>query len=78
MARGDIGEMSVELMVAPLRDEENDRLDAMKKDLDLERQAFTEAAIKLGKERAELQVNILNSSALLMTYSCVRPRGLSS
>lgn len=58
---GDVGEMSVELMAAPLRDEEKERLDKIKNDLDLERQRFTEAAIKLGKERAELEVKYLVS-----------------
>ncbi|KAG6841245.1 hypothetical protein C0991_000529 [Blastosporella zonata] len=52
---GDIGEMSVELMSAPLRDAERDRLVEIKKELDRERQKFTEAAIELGKERAEIQ-----------------------
>lgn len=55
IASGDVGEMSVELMTAPLRDEEKGRLDEIKNDLDLERQNFTEAALKLGKERAELE-----------------------
>lgn len=53
----DVGEMSVELMTAPLRDEEKERIETLKKDLDVERQKFTDAAIKLGKERAELEVN---------------------
>lgn len=54
----DVGEMSVELMIAPLRDEEKERIETLKKDLDLERQKFTDAAIKLGKERAQIEVNI--------------------
>ncbi|KAG6902559.1 hypothetical protein C0995_014948 [Termitomyces sp. Mi166 len=53
---GEIGEMSVELMTVPLRDAERERLDEIKKELDHERQKFTEAAIQLGKERAEIQV----------------------
>jgi hypothetical protein len=60
---GDVGEMSVELMAAPLRDEEKERLDKIKNNLDLERQRFTEAAIKLGKERAELEVKYLESQS---------------
>ncbi|KAF8892175.1 Afadin and alpha-actinin-binding-domain-containing protein [Infundibulicybe gibba] len=51
----DVGELSVELLSAPLRDIEKERLDGMKKQLDDERQKFTEAAIKLGKERAALE-----------------------
>lgn len=54
----DIGEISVELMTAPIRDEEKERIDIIKRDLDCERQNFTEAAIKLGKERAALEVKI--------------------
>jgi hypothetical protein len=56
IASGDIGDMSVELMTAPERDKEKEKLDLIKRDLDLERQRFTEAAIKLGKDRAELEV----------------------
>jgi hypothetical protein len=36
-------------------------LDLIKRDLDLERQKFTEATIKLGKERAELEVKVFES-----------------
>jgi len=55
---GEIGEMSVELMTAPLKDEEKERLDILRKELDLERQKFTDAAIKFGKEKAALEVRI--------------------
>jgi len=53
---GEIGEMSIELMSAPLKDEERERLDILRKELDLERQRFTDAAIKFGKEKAALEV----------------------
>lgn len=53
---GEIGEMSVDLMTVPLRDAERERLDGVKKELEQERQKFTDAAIQLGKERAEIQV----------------------
>ncbi|KAG6900024.1 hypothetical protein C0993_004081 [Termitomyces sp. T159_Od127] len=53
------GEMSVELMTAPLRDAERERLDEVKRELDQERQKFTDAAIQLGKERSEIQAEIL-------------------
>lgn len=56
----DVDEMSVELMTAPLRDEEKERIEVIKRNLDLERQRFTDAAIKLGKERAELEVSYSN------------------
>ena len=52
----EIGEMSIELMTAPAKDEEHSRLQAIKKQLDEERQKFTEAAIRLGKEKASLEV----------------------
>jgi hypothetical protein len=61
IASGDIGDMSVELMTVPERDKEKERLDLIKRDLDLERQKFTEATIKLGKERAELEVKVFES-----------------
>jgi hypothetical protein len=48
--------MSVELMTAPAKDKEHDRLQAIKKQLDDERQRFTETAIRLGKEKAVLEV----------------------
>lgn len=56
IATGEIGEMSIELMSAPLKDEERERLDILRKELDLERQKFTDAAIKFGKEKATLEV----------------------
>lgn len=56
IATGEIGEMSIELMSAPLKDEEKERLDILRKELDLERQKFTDAAIKFGKEKATLEV----------------------
>jgi len=52
----DVREMSVDLMTAPLKDEEKDRLECIKRDLDLERKKFTEAAVRLGKEKAALEV----------------------
>jgi hypothetical protein len=55
----EIGEMSIELISAPLRDEEKERLDSLRQELDSERQRFTEAAIKFGREKAALEVNLL-------------------
>jgi hypothetical protein len=57
-ATGEIGEMSIELMSAPIRDEEKERLDSLRRELDSERQRFTEAAIKFGREKADLEVNL--------------------
>lgn len=37
-------------------DEHRNRLEEERKQLELERQKFTEAAIKIGKERAQLMV----------------------
>jgi hypothetical protein len=53
----DVGEVSVDLMITPVKDEERDKIDATKKGLDEERRKFTEAAVKLGKEKAALEVN---------------------
>ncbi|KAH9479231.1 hypothetical protein JR316_0007819 [Psilocybe cubensis] len=52
---GEIGEMSIELMSAPLQDEAKERLDALRKELDEERRRFTDAAVKFGKEKAALE-----------------------
>ncbi|KZT67343.1 hypothetical protein DAEQUDRAFT_739427 [Daedalea quercina L-15889] len=56
LRRGEVGEMSVDLMTAPARDEERQRLDARFKELDEERKKFTEAAVRLGREKAVLEV----------------------
>ena len=65
-ATGEIGEMSIELISAPLRDEEMERLDSLRRELDSERQRFTEAAVKFGREKADLEVN-LSSGMLAFT-----------
>ena len=56
LRQGEIAEMSVDLMTAPERDEERQRLDARFKELDEERKKFTEAAVRLGREKAALEV----------------------
>ncbi|KIJ65501.1 hypothetical protein HYDPIDRAFT_174941 [Hydnomerulius pinastri MD-312] len=48
-------DVSGDLMIAPERDAERDRLDRIKKELDDERHKFTEAAVKLGREKAALE-----------------------
>ncbi len=48
--------MSVDLITAPARDEEKQRLDARFTELEQERRKFTEAAVRLGKEKAALEV----------------------
>ncbi|KAJ6527277.1 Afadin and alpha-actinin-binding-domain-containing protein [Mycena vulgaris] len=50
-----VGDASVELMIAPVRDAEKERLDKIKTQLELERKNFTEAALKLGQEKAALE-----------------------
>ncbi|KZT07244.1 uncharacterized protein LAESUDRAFT_742987 [Laetiporus sulphureus 93-53] len=57
--QGDVGEMSVDLMTAPARDEEKRRLDTRFKELEQERQKFTEAAVRLGREKAALEAERL-------------------
>jgi len=57
-----IEEMSMELMSAPMRDEEKERLENLRAELDSDRQRFTESAITFGHERAVLEVNILRPS----------------
>ena len=46
-------------MTAPARDEEKLRLDERFKELEEERRKFTEAAVRLGKEKAALEVRKL-------------------
>ena len=48
--------MSVDLMTAPARDEEQKRIDERFKELEEERRKFTEAAVRLGREKAALEV----------------------
>jgi hypothetical protein len=55
--------MSMELMTVPAKDEERDRLDSIKKQLDDERRKFTEAAVRLGRERALLEVRVSSELA---------------
>ncbi|KAK1217771.1 hypothetical protein PQX77_019579, partial [Marasmius sp. AFHP31] len=50
-----IERMDVDVVTAPERDREFKRLEGMRRKLEEERRAFTEATIQLGKERAELQ-----------------------
>ncbi|KAI0352101.1 hypothetical protein OH77DRAFT_1460841 [Trametes cingulata] len=52
-------DMSVDLMTAPARDEERQRLDARFKELEEERRKFTEAAVRLGREKAALEAERL-------------------
>lgn len=48
--------MSVDLMTAPARDEERQRLDERFRELDDERKKFTKAAVRLGREKAAMEV----------------------
>ncbi|KAF7308944.1 hypothetical protein MKEN_01094900 [Mycena kentingensis (nom. inval.)] len=52
IVNGDVRDESVDLMIAPERDAEKERLEKIKSQLDLERSKFTEATLKLGHERA--------------------------
>jgi prefoldin subunit 5 len=45
-------------MTQPERDFAAERLERMKTELDEERRKFTDAAVKLGKEKAALEVKI--------------------
>ncbi|KAI0794583.1 Afadin and alpha-actinin-binding-domain-containing protein [Fomes fomentarius] len=59
LASGHVAEMSVDLITAPARDEEQQRLDQRFKELEEERRQFTEAAIRLGREKAALEAERL-------------------
>jgi len=79
----EVGDMSVELMSIPLRDEEQERLERLRAELDLERQRFTEATIRLGKEKAELAVSTnqyqvnspIHASSRLHGFDSLRTNG---
>ncbi|KAF7977856.1 hypothetical protein HWV62_2621 [Athelia sp. TMB] len=49
------GNASIDLMIGPAQDEERQRIEATKKGLEEERRKFTEAAVKLGREKAVLE-----------------------
>ncbi|KAF6750793.1 hypothetical protein DFP72DRAFT_504904 [Ephemerocybe angulata] len=51
----DAADISVELVDSPLRDEEKERLERLREGLDQERQKFTEAAAKFGRDKAALE-----------------------
>ncbi|KAI0364368.1 hypothetical protein BV20DRAFT_974567 [Pilatotrama ljubarskyi] len=54
-----LADVSMDLMTAPVRDEEKQRLDARFKELEEERRKFTEAAVRLGREKAALEAERL-------------------
>jgi hypothetical protein len=55
-----VGEVSVDLMIIPPKDEEKDRLEVTKWELDEERKKFTAAAVRLGKgEKVKLEFSLL-------------------
>lgn len=49
-------DVSIDLMIQPERDLAAERLERMKVELDEERKKITGAAVKLGKEKAALEV----------------------
>ena len=53
-----VGEVSVDLMITPAKDEEKDRIELTKMELEEERRKFTEAAVRLGREKATLEVSL--------------------
>ncbi|KAH9945758.1 Afadin and alpha-actinin-binding-domain-containing protein [Amylocystis lapponica] len=55
LMQGEVGEMSVDLMTCTARDEEKHRLDARARELEEERKKFTDAAVRLGREKAALE-----------------------
>jgi len=72
------GVMNIELMSSPLQDEERAHLDNIKQGLEQERQKFTEATIKLGKERAGIEVNLFSLSAVLQIDQSASVTGRTS
>lgn len=64
--QGDVGDVSVDLMTVPARDEERQRLEARFKELDDERKKFTEAAVRLGREKAALEVRYSDLASVFL------------
>jgi hypothetical protein len=60
--------MSVEFMTVPAKDEEKERLEAIKRQLEGEREKYTEAAVKLGREKAALEV--CSNISLVLVAKC--------
>ena len=54
----ELGDMSMEIMAADGRDEEKERLERIREELKLERQKFSEAAVKFKNEKANLEVRV--------------------
>lgn len=50
--------MSMEMMAADGRDEEKERLERIREELESERQKFSEAAVKFKNEKANLEVRV--------------------
>lgn len=48
----------MDLFITPIKDQEKERLEVTKKELDEERKKFTEAAVRLGREREKLEVRL--------------------
>ena len=68
-----------DLMIASGRDVERDRLDRIKKELEDEREKFTHAAVRLGKEKSAFEVRLVNLlSPILSLIFMVRVKGSSS
>ncbi|TEB33294.1 hypothetical protein FA13DRAFT_1731067 [Coprinellus micaceus] len=51
----ELGDMSMEMMAADGRDEEKERLERIREELESERQKFSEAAVKFKNEKANLE-----------------------
>lgn len=66
LLQGDVGDVSVDLMTVPARDEERQRLEARFKELDDERKKFTEAAVRLGREKAALEVRYSDLASVFL------------
>jgi hypothetical protein len=74
-ARNVDNDLSVDLITAPARDEERERLETQKHELEEERAEFTEATIRLGKERATLEVTFYFSPVNMELTMIIRPSG---
>ena len=66
-------------MTVPARDEERQRLDERFRELDEERKKFTEAAVRLGREKAALEVRLYaHRTVVMLLISRLYRRNVSS
>jgi hypothetical protein len=76
VSKSEVPDVSADSMAIPARDEERDRLQMKNRELEQDRRKLTEAAIKLGKERAVLEVRAQKPSSFMFYSRSVQEQRL--